>query len=232
MSTWVSYENLKRGDKEIALITLDDGNVNAVSPRLLDELNNALDQAETAEQVVVITGREKRFSGGFDLSIMSQGNQAMMDLVTAGSRLALRLTTFKTPVVIACTGHSIAMGALLLLSADYRVAVDSGAKIGLNEVAIGLPLAYFGVELARARLNKNYLIRAVNNAELFSPKDAQAAGFVDELTSADTLLETALLRADDLARLNMAAHYETKLRLHADLIKGMEWGIENEFKAS
>ena len=154
----------------------------------------------------------------------------MIDLVNGGAKLALRLATFKTPVIIACTGHSIAMGALLLLSVDYRIAVDSGAKIGLNEVAIGLPLAYFGIELAKARISAKYLSRAVNNGEIFSPSDALEAGYVDELVTVDKLLETALQRAEQLAQLNMMAHHETKLRLRADLIKGIEWALENEFK--
>ena len=226
MAQCVEYQD----QGKVALITLDDGNVNAVSPSLLEQLNSALDTAESTQQVVVITGREKRFSGGFDLSVMNQGGQAMIALVTGGARLALRLATFKTPVVIACTGHSIAMGALLLLSADYRVAVDVDAKIGLNEVVIGLPLAYFGVELARARISAKYLSRAVNNGEIFSPQGALAAGYVDEVVPPEQLLETSLQRAQQLSHLNMAAHYETKLRLRADLIKGMQWGIDNEFK--
>lgn len=227
MNTIVQYED--RG--QIALIKMDDGVVNAVSPQLVEELNSALDQAEEKSQVVVLQGRDGKFSAGFDLKIMGKGGEDMANLVNGGARLALRMAQFKTPIVAVCTGHSIAMGALLLLSTDYRVAVEGKAKIGLNEVAIGLPLAYFGIELAKARLNSQFLVRAVNLGELFSPQGALQVGYVDELVSEDQLLEVALQRAEQFSNLDMKAHYITKKRLFESVFVAIEKGIEEEFKA-
>lgn len=227
MSHFVEYED--RGP--IALIKMDDGAVNAVSPQLIQEVNRALDQAEEKNQVVVLQGREGKFSAGFDLKIMSKGGLDMANLVNDGARLALRMAQFKTPIVAACSGHSIAMGALLLLSTDYRVAVEGKAKIGLNEVAIGLPLAYFGIELAKARLNSQYLARAVNLGELFNPQDALQVGYVDEVVDEGQLLEVALQRAEQFSKLDMKAHYITKKRLFETVYENIEKGIEVEFKA-
>jgi len=66
---------------------------------------------------------------------MRQGAETVRSLVTAGAELALRLYGFPRPVVAACTGHAIAMGALLLLCADARLGTEGDFKIGLNEVA-------------------------------------------------------------------------------------------------
>lgn len=72
-------------------ITMDDGKANAVSPALIDAFHNALDQAEQAKKVVVLVGREGKFSAGFDLSVMSQGGEAMANLVSGGAELSHRL---------------------------------------------------------------------------------------------------------------------------------------------
>src|SRR5262245_19434325 len=106
----------------VATITLDDGKVNALSLAMLAELNAALDQAEAAKAAVVLAGWEGRFSGGFDLGVFRGGDPADgIKMLREGFTLSHRLLSFSTPVVAACTGHAIAMGAFLLLSADYRI---------------------------------------------------------------------------------------------------------------
>ncbi|MEL6693667.1 MAG: enoyl-CoA hydratase-related protein, partial [Pseudomonadota bacterium] len=55
---------------EIATITMDDGKANAINPTMLEALNSCLDQAEKEAKALIITGREGRFSGGFDLKLM------------------------------------------------------------------------------------------------------------------------------------------------------------------
>src|SRR5579862_730602 len=138
----------------IAVITMDDGKANALSPAVIQALHTSLDRAEREAAAVLLTGRARRLSGGFDLSVMTSSVDAMRALVTAGADLLLRVYLFPRPVVVACNGHALAMGALLLLAADYRVGAAGDFKIGLNEVSIQMPLPLFGMELARARLSK------------------------------------------------------------------------------
>ena len=68
---------------------------------------------------------------------------------------------FPTPVVVACTGHSVAMGVFLLLSGDYRVGPTGPYKFTANEVAIGLTMPLAAVEICRQRLAPAQLNRAV-----------------------------------------------------------------------
>jgi enoyl-CoA hydratase/carnithine racemase len=210
------------------LICLDDGKANAISPDLAAQLNEALDRAEAIAKVVVIMGRPGKFSAGFDLSIMGQGGDAMVSLLRDGATLSLRLLRFPTPVVLAASGHALAMGALLLLSADYRIGVEGDFKIGLNEVAIGMTLPYFGVELAQSRLAKNYLNRAVTQAAIFSPVAAIEAGFLDEVIAPEQLLDRAAAYAEQLSGLDLAAHKGSKERIRADLYLALEEAIEKE----
>ena len=210
------------------LIQMDDGKANALSFDMLAQLNAALDRAELAGKVVIIGGRPGKFSAGFDLSVMGQGGDAMLDLLRTGASLSRRLLNFDTPVVLAVSCHALAMGALLLLSADYRIGVHGNYKIGLNEVAIGMTLPHFGVELARARLATTHVNRAVGLAQIYDAAGAVEAGYLDEAVSEDELLPRAIALAEQLSGLNMDAHKYTKARVRAGLDARLDAAIEKE----
>jgi enoyl-CoA hydratase/carnithine racemase len=120
-------------DDAIATITIDDGKVNALSFAVLAELNAALDQAERDGAVVILAGRDGVFSAGFDLPVLRGGGPDALAMLRAGFELAARLLAFPRPVVIACTGHAVAMGVFLLLCGDYRVGATGPYKITANE---------------------------------------------------------------------------------------------------
>src|SRR5262249_56855905 len=104
------------------------------------------------------------------------------------------------PVVIASTGHAIAMGAFLLLSGDYRVGAAGPYRIGANEVAIGIIMPFFGVEICRQRLAPPHFQRAVINAEMYRPDDAVAAGFLDRVVAPSEVGDAARAPAGELAK--------------------------------
>ena len=199
-------------EDSIATLTMDDGKVNVLSPQMLDELQGALDRAEQEAGVVVLTGRDGRFSGGFDLAILQGGDKAAIDMLDAGFALAERLLRFPKPVVAACNGHAIAMAAFLLNSVDYRVGAKGAYRITANEVAIGLTMPRAAVEICRQRLTPAHLHRAVSLAEVYSPAGAAEAGFLDEVVEPSGLAATARARAALLLTLDPAAHAATKLR--------------------
>ena len=207
-----------RLEEKVATIEMDDGKANAISRSMLEVLGRALDRAEKEAAAIVFTGRAGRFSGGFDLAAMRGGAEQALPLVAAGSELALRLYGFPLPVVIACTGHAIAMGAVLLLSGDTRLGADGEFKIGLNEVAIGLPLPPFALHLAEARLSKRHLVRAALQAEIYTPGEAADAGFLDRATSAAALAGEARAEAKRLLALDPSAFRATKLALRSETI--------------
>jgi len=184
MGTLVSYQL----EGSIATITMDDGKVNALSVQMLTELGAALDRATADRAVVVLTGRDGLFSAGFDLAVLRGGGSDASGMLRAGFELAERLLSFPTPVLIACTGHAVAMGVFLLLSGDYRVGAAGPYKITANEVAIGLTMPRAAVEICRQRLTPAHFNRAVVLAEVFSPDDAVAAGFLDRVVPASGTL--------------------------------------------
>ena len=207
----------------IATITMDDGKVNAVAPDMSAELLAHFDRAEADEaKVVVLAGREQTLSAGFDLRVEPAGWPAMM---AAGARLSARMLSFPRPVVVACPGNAIAMGAFLLLSADYRVGAAGDGRIGLNEVAIGLTLPWFAIEIARHRLARPDFDRCTVTGVLLDPVGARAASFLDEVVPAEDLAPAALAAAQQLATVNAVAHAATKLRVRREVLAGLEDGI-------
>ena len=224
MSELVSYHL----DNGVATLTLNNGKVNAVSHALIADFNAALDQAEQAKAVVIVTGQPGILSGGYDLKIMMSGPQNAVDLVTAGSTLARRMLSHPQPIIMACPGHAVAKGAFLLLSADYRIGVDGPFNIGLNEVQIGMTMHHVGIELARERLTKSAFQRSVNNAEMFNPQSAIAAGFLDKVVAADQLMQAAQEHAQVLKKLNLTAHKNTKRKVRKAFLELLDRAIETD----
>jgi enoyl-CoA hydratase len=210
------------------LIQMDDGKANALGFDMLAQLDNALDQAQEAGKVVIICGRPGKFSAGFDLTVMGEGGDEVVKLLRSGADLARRLLAFPTPVILAVSGHAIAMGALLTLSADYRIGVHGTYKIGLNEVAIGMTLPYFGVELARERLAKTHFASAVTMAKLYDAAGAVEAGFLDEVVSEEDLVSQAIARAEQFALLDMEAHKNTKARTRETFMAVLSEAVKKE----
>ena len=223
MGTLVSYQLEDR----VATLRMDDGKVNALSPAMLADLNDALDRAEADRAVVVLTGREGVFSAGFDLRVLRSGNAAdAAGMVRGGFELAERMLAFPTPLLIACTGHAIAMGSFLLLSGDLRIGAAGPFRIRANEVAIGLIVPQAAIEICRQRLAPAQLSRALVLSDTFDREQAVAAGFLDRVVPAAELQDAARTAAGQCANLDMNAHAATKRRIRAGALAAIRAAIE------
>ncbi|MGH8454212.1 MAG: crotonase/enoyl-CoA hydratase family protein [Nevskiales bacterium] len=215
MNPLVSYQ-LNGG---IATVTMDDGKVNAMSPQMIGELNAALDRATTDRAAIVLTGRPGVFSGGFDLTVMARGGANAYEMLMGGFELAGRILSFPAPVVMACNGHALAMGVFILQAGDYRIGVNGPHKIGANETAIGLNLPHTTIEICRQRLAPAHFNRALINAEIYSPADAVAAGFLDRVVEETELQTEAQAMITRLAKYNRATLVANKQLVRGQAIK-------------
>lgn len=213
-------------EDSVATIKLDDGKVNSLSPDMIAALDRALDRARADRAIVVLTGREGRFSAGFDLGVLRSGGASAHEMLMGGFRLFERLLSFPLPTIAACTGHAIAAGSFLLLSCDVRLGAAGAFKIGANEVAIGLTMPYSATELMRYRMSPRFFSRAALTAEIFAPDDAVLAGFLDQTLPPAEVLVDALTLATRFKELDLRAHAETKKRVRADVLEAMRKGIE------
>ena len=202
----VSYEVQDR----IACVAIANGKANALSPAVVAQLDDAVTRAEDAgeEQVgaLLITGAPGMLSGGFDLAVMRSGGVEAGRLVTDGGALITRLFGSEVPVVIECTGHAVAAGALLLLGADVRIGAQGAFRIGLIETQLGMVLPQWAAELSRERLSRPHLQRATVGAEMYDPDGAARAGFLDAVVEPEALEAAAREAAEHWAELPRAAY--------------------------
>ena len=189
----------------VALLTVDDGKVNALDDTITGSLLSALGTAEKQADAVVLAGRPGVFSAGLDVAILQQESEVMSDLFHQTTDLVLRLAEFPRPVVAACTGHALAVGALLLLCCDVRVGAAGDYRIGFTELSLGLPLPELTIELARARLSPRYLTLACNTAQVYTPDQAVHVGFLDSTTTTDAVEQACGVAAGLAQRLDSSA---------------------------
>ena len=215
----------------VAVVTMDDGKANALSYEMIDAVMDALHRAEREASAMVLAGRPERFCAGFDLRVMMSGMEKAIAMVTRGGQLLLSLYDAQLPLVIACTGHALAGGALTVLTGDWRVGAAGNFKLGLNEVAIGMPVPALAMELARDRLTARELPRATLAAHIYAPEDAIEAGWLDEVVAPDHVVPRSIAEATRLGKLSKTAYRETKRRLRGKTIEYIKVTTAEDLRA-
>ena len=215
----------------VALVRMDDGKANAMQERFLEDFDRAFDSAEGADAVVV-TGARRIFSAGLDLpALVELTRPAIESLMEHFHETMKRLFLWPAPVVAAVNGHAIAGGCVLAMQADHRVMAEGQAKIGINEVQIGLPLPIVVIETFRAQLTPATLARSAREGILYSPDEALAAGIVDALAAEASVEERALDVARMLAASGRPAFSAVKALLRRPAADALERARREDAKA-
>ena len=206
MSDLVSYEVSDR----IATATITNGKANALSPDVLAGLDEALTRAEDAGEAevgaLIVTGTPGMLTGGFDLKVIRSSPQDAGRMVTDGGALFARMFGSEVPVIVACTGHAIAAGTLLMMGADYRVGARGDFRIGLIETEIGMVLPRWAVELSRERISVRHFQQATVGAKMYDPDGAVDAGLLDAVVDPDEVAAAARTEALRWAAFPRAAY--------------------------
>lgn len=211
------------------LVGLDDGKANALSRTMLGALDDAVEGGIARQLPLVLAGRPGVLSGGFDLRVMTGDDAAARSaMVRAGFEIAYKLLAAPVPVVFACTGHAIAMGAFLLLSGDVNVGAAGEFRVGANETALGIVMPEFGIEITRQRLVPAAFTRALLTSELFGPEAARDAGFLDEVVAPDDVVAHAVGRARALAAHDAHVYAATKARVRGPAAAAVRRAIDGD----
>jgi enoyl-CoA hydratase len=197
---------------DVAILSFDDGKANAMLTQEFRELEEKLDVIEASDaRAVVFTGRAGVFSAGLNLKILGTLSlEEKEQLGLAMGEAALRLFLFPKPVIAAVSGHALGAGAILALASDVRIFADGPFKFGLNEVAIGLFVPSFGVELARATVSQSRLTELVIHGRVLSPMECLSMHIAGAVHAPESLLAAALMRARELVPLSGAGYALTK----------------------
>jgi enoyl-CoA hydratase len=214
-------------NNNICTLTFDDGKANVVSHEFMDNINAGLDRArEENAGAIILRGRDGMFCAGFDLGEFKKGPEAGKAMVSRGFELLVRLYSFPLPLVAACTGHGVAMGAFMIMACDTRIGSRGNFKISLPETAIGMELPPILLELAASRISTRHMTRAALQSEVYNPEQAVDAGFLDEVVDAQTLTERSTAVAEQLAKLPQAQYATNKLSVRAGTLRAMKESLD------
>jgi enoyl-CoA hydratase/carnithine racemase len=180
---------------------------NALSTELMTSILERLEQARG--KAVFITGAGDAFSAGLNLKeVASLDAAGMTRFLSTLERMVETLFQYPGPLVGWINGHAIAGGCIVALTCDHRLMTPSPkARIGLNEVPLGLRFPPKTWRLVRHRLPANALERVILEGGLHAPDAALRLGLVDEIVADEA---QARAYADKIASAPRAAYVAAK----------------------
>src|SRR5690554_7141376 len=193
----MSYQNLLLNSEDnITTITINrPSKLNALNKKTIQELHNALEEAELDKntKVILITGSgEKAFVAGADISefaafSVEQGEQ----LAAKGQELLFDfVANLSTPVIAAVNGFALGGGLELAMAAHFRIA-SHNAKMGLPEVSLGVIPGYGGTQRLPQLVGKGRAMEMIMTAGMIDANQALQYGLVNHVTTLEELLEFA-----------------------------------------
>ncbi|MEJ2175445.1 MAG: enoyl-CoA hydratase/isomerase family protein [bacterium] len=210
-------------------VVLEGPGKNALGSALMRQLLDALRSA--AGEAVLLRGAGDAFCAGLNLKEMAALDAAgMRGFLALLEDMVQALYEYPGPTAAAVNGHAVAGGCVLALGCDWRVmTAAAGARIGLNEIAIGARFPPHTWAMVKARVPAASLERVVLGAQLVDPQTALGLGLVDEL--ADEPLSRAKERLAVLAGHPRDAYAVAKRGIRGVLAPGAEalarWEGEN-----
>jgi enoyl-CoA hydratase len=201
----MTYETLLtelrgNGDIKTALITLNrPKQLNALNDTLMDELGAALKgyDADPGVGCMVITGSEKAFAAGADITGMAE--RSYMDVYKSDfiTRNWEALRTVRKPVIAAVSGFALGGGCELAMMCDFIIAADT-AKFGQPEIKLGIIPGAGGTQRLPRAISKAKAMDMVLTARMMDAAEAERAGLVSRVVPAAELLQVALAAAQSI----------------------------------
>ncbi len=219
-----------RREDDLLVITLDDGDKNALVPETFQAIVSALDDP-TESSAVILTGRPGIFTAGLNVKWMAaNGREGVNRLLIDFGAAVMRLWTDPRPTVCAATGHAIAAGTMFGMACDHAIAADDGYW-GLTETRIDFEMPRFGIALARANLRADRVEDLLLPGVRLEATEAVEVGYADELAPADEVLARATAHATQLAELPPRSYAGTKRRLRGEAAEAVLSGLEDDIAA-
>ena len=192
MGQYVSTER----DGSIAVVTIDNPPMNALSSALLEELESEIDTLDAddgARAIVLRGGGERAFVAGADIkefpslreSPPGEGGSAR-----GIQKVGNRMDEARTPFVAAIQGYCLGGGLELAMACDVRVAADN-AQLGQPEIKLGLIPGGGGTQRLPRLVGHGRALLLNMSGEFVDAATAERWGLVERVVPVDALLETA-----------------------------------------
>ncbi|MGA8487040.1 MAG: enoyl-CoA hydratase-related protein [Gaiella sp.] len=199
MSTFVSTERRAA----VALVTIDNPPMNALSAALLDELEaeiDALDADAGVRAIVLRGGGDRAFVAGADIKEFPALRETASEGGSARGiqRLGHRMDAADTPFVAAIHGYCLGGGLELAMCCDVRVCADN-ATLGQPEIQLGLIPGGGGTQRLPRLVGQGRAMFLNLTGDFIDAETAYAWGLVERVVSAAELEDAAVAIADRIA---------------------------------
>jgi enoyl-CoA hydratase len=186
-------------DGAVAVVTIDNPPVNALSAPLLEELEAEIDRLDGVESVraIVLRGAgERAFVAGADISEFPSLRQAAADAQERGSargiqKLGARMDAARKPFVAAIHGFCLGGGLELAMCCDLRVASED-AQLGQPEIKLGLIPGGGGTQRLPRLVGIGRALLLNLTGDFVDAQTAYDWGLVEKVVPREELMETAL----------------------------------------
>lgn len=190
---------VERRDDGVAVVTLNNPKVNALSQALLSELYAAaVDLTENPPGAVVITGGARLLAAGADISEFGGADEGRA--IGEGFHRALNaVAAIPRFVIAAVSGYALGGGCELALACDYRI-VSERAVFGQPEVLLGIIPGGGGTQRLPRAVGASRAKEMMITGRQVKAEEALRIGLADELVAGDELMDRALALAAEVAK--------------------------------
>ncbi|MEN1969984.1 enoyl-CoA hydratase [Lentibacillus sp. N15] len=229
MTELVQYEKVL---DHIAVITLNrPESANAMSKQLLSELHAFVTEVnqDKAIRCVVITAKgEKAFCAGADLKERKGMDDAQtIEAVRMIGETVTAIENINMPVIAAINGVAFGGGLELALACDIRIA-SADARMGLTETSLAIIPGAGGTQRLSRLVGLGQAKRLIFTAKRIQADEANRIGLVEQVTSADTLLDEALEMAKAIANNGPIALRQAKTAINQGYQTDITTGLRIE----
>ncbi|WP_224816476.1 enoyl-CoA hydratase [Hasllibacter sp. MH4015] len=174
--------------------------LNALNTQLLGELGKALAAAEGNDKVrcIVITGTDKAFAAGADITEMAEKTFADVVFEDLFAEAADSIARIRKPIIAAVAGYALGGGCELAMACDFIIAADN-AKFGQPEINLGVIAGMGGTQRLTKLVGKSKAMDMHLTGRFMPAEEAERAGLVSRMVPAKKLMEEAMAAAAKIA---------------------------------
>jgi enoyl-CoA hydratase len=204
----MTYQNiLVKSENGIAVVTLNRPQaLNALNTQLMDELAHAIDGFESDDKIrcIVITGSEKAFAAGADITEMTSKNFVDVYQRDFISRNWERVASARKPVIAAVAGFALGGGCELAMMCDFIIAADN-ARFGQPESNLGIGPGAGGTQRLTRAIGKSKAMEMCLTGRMMDASEAERSGLVARVVPVADLMYETMKTAQKIASLSRNA---------------------------
>ena len=213
--------------EKVGIITLNRPKaLNALNSALMDELGTALKAFDADEAIgcMIITGSEKAFAAGADISAMAKFTFADVYKEDFITRNWETIRSIRKPVIAAVAGFALGGGCELAMMCDFMIAADN-AKFGQPEIKIGIIPGAGGTQRLPRAVGKSKAMDLVLTGRMMDAAEAERAGLVSRVVPLDKLMDEALAAALVICGHGQLATMAAKESVNRSFESGLSDGV-------